>query len=623
MLAVAALAAGCALAPAAPADAYVYFGESFNRVARAERDGTGITTLTSPVQGVTSLALQGRQLYWGDAATGAIGRVGIDGAGAEPELMNRATTGGVHGLTTTDTHLFWINWDQDKIGRADLDGGNADPGYIDISSASGNALVADGTYLYWARTTGIARARLDGSDLEPTFIELAEKPLGIAVDDQHVYWTFATGAIGRVRRDGSDADPAWITGGRAPGGIAVDDRHVWWINRGTNAIGRANLDGTDVDQAFVSSLNGTYAIAVDQLPVEPRLTLAWRSADVVLGDEVSLAATLDGADAPTGSLELAVYGPDDPTCSGRPVLSRSAPAADGVVTGRYTPSEVGVHRWRAWYDGDVANRAFASACVDFDVAPMPWTLSLTAAPRALVGMPIDAAALLAPAGTASGRSVGPGDAVLTFALHGPDDPTCAQPPAFSDAVALGAAIGGSHPSGAFVPRRAGAYRWTASLAATGNAADPVPCADGPVVAVERRTPTLELTPSPAVALGGDVHATVDLAGSYAADGELVFALHGPDDPTCAAAPVFRTAVAADGDGAYRSGAYAPRAVGTYRWVRVVAGERDDGRRRDGAAAGALRLRLQPALYRITVRARTADGLSAPARRFLRVLAPRG
>lgn len=36
----------------------------------------------------------------------------------------------------------------------------------------------------------------------------------------------------------------------------------------------------------------------------------------------------------------------------------------------------------------------------------------------------------------------------------------------------------------------------------------------------------------------------------------------------------------------------------------------------------LRLRLAPALYRITVRARTETGLSAPARRYLRVLAPR-
>ncbi|MBB4663098.1 hypothetical protein BDZ31_002687 [Conexibacter arvalis] len=40
-------------------------------------------------------------------------------------------------------------------------------------------------------------------------------------------------------------------------------------------------------------------------------------------------------------------------------------------------------------------------------------------------------------------------------------------------------------------------------------------------------------------------------------------------------------------------------------------------------ARTLRLRLRPGLHRITVRARRADGrLSAPVRRFVRVLAPR-
>lgn len=64
-----------------------------------------------------------------------------------------------------------------------------------------------------------------------------------------------------------------------------------------------------------------------------------------------------------------------------------------------------------------------------------------------------------------------------------------------------------------------------------------------------------------------------------------------------------------------------RTVATKRSVKTAAAAR--------AAAAALartvtlRLRLEPALHRITVRTRTADGrLSVPRTRFLRVLSPR-
>jgi hypothetical protein len=66
--------------------------------------------------------------------------------------------------------------------------------------------------------------------------------------------------------------------------------------------------------------------------------------------------------------------------------------------------------------------------------------------------------------------------------------------------------------------------------------------------------------------------TVNFGGGVAPTGYLVFNLYGPDDPTCAGAPIFTSYTAVNGSGYYESGRYMTTVAGTYRWVAAYTGD---------------------------------------------------
>ncbi|MDW5594123.1 hypothetical protein VSS74_07240 [Conexibacter stalactiti] len=279
------------------------------------------------------------------------------------------------------------------------------------------------------------------------------------------------------------------------------------------------------------------------------------------------------------------------------------------------------------------------------------------------------------AGGVQTRCQGWGDTGVEFKLYGPDDPTCALRPLLHRYVALTAAGAGSYASGPFVPEQAGTYRWTVAIADSDNTAPPVGCADAAVVTVAQvpsmppEQPPAEPGPPPAVvpapdlprgdpgapptaaappaapvapaartaierlalsarcarpATGGRVAGAVELTAAHAGPVQVRVerALGTRGRERCPAAGGrgrfdgrFRTVTTLrrdlGGGAAARAASSAPRAAAT------------NARAAAGARRLTLNLRLEPALYRITVRA-VGDGgrLSAPKRRFLRVLVAR-
>jgi hypothetical protein len=90
---------------------------------------------------------------------------------------------------------------------------------------------------------------------------------------------------------------------------------------------------------------------------------------VTLGGAVGASATLGGLD-PSGNLEFALYGPEDPTCAGSPAYTASV-AVSGAGTYEapaFTPTAIGTYRWVVTYPGDGANLDAATACADPDAA---------------------------------------------------------------------------------------------------------------------------------------------------------------------------------------------------------------------------------------------------------------
>jgi virginiamycin B lyase len=79
---------------------------------------------------------------------------------------------------------------------------------------------------------------------------------GITVDGTYVYWAKHSGIVGRANLEGSDAQEDFISGARIPSGndlvlgVAVDGTNVYWSNFYSCTIGRANLDGSGINQRF-------------------------------------------------------------------------------------------------------------------------------------------------------------------------------------------------------------------------------------------------------------------------------------------------------------------------------------------------------------------------------------
>ena len=109
------------------------------------------------------------------------------------------------------------------------------------------------------------------------------------------------------------------------------------------------------------------------------------SPNVALGSgALTDSATVSGLASPVAgsTVEFRLYGPDDATCAGAPLLTstKTATVNGGTVTATsdaFTPAQTGTYRWIASYSGDANNLPKAGACND---ANESTTVSAATAP---------------------------------------------------------------------------------------------------------------------------------------------------------------------------------------------------------------------------------------------------
>jgi hypothetical protein len=257
---------------AAPADAYLYFGQGNGSgcpIGRANLSGTGVEH-DFIIQGTCgSPAVDATHIYWVfiGASHFDIARANIDGSGVNRTFI--ALRGEASSVAVDAAHIYWS--DSTGIGRANLNGSGVDPTFVKLAGGA-QQIAIDAGHIYWSNGTGIGRANLDGTHLDPAFIAAAAAVNGIALDRAHIYWANfgglgagrPPGTIGRANLDGSGVEPQFITGPQLPSGVAVDATHVYWGNYGSGTIGRANLDGTAPNENFIRNA-GASGLAVDAL----------------------------------------------------------------------------------------------------------------------------------------------------------------------------------------------------------------------------------------------------------------------------------------------------------------------------------------------------------------------
>jgi hypothetical protein len=128
---------------------------------------------------------------------------------------------------------------------------------------------------------------------------------------------------------------------------------------GANSTGSlyAHTGAVTMDTNKVATCSGT-------ITPPPTLSISTTpSPSVPVGGSISDSATLSGGVSPSGSVTFKLYGPNDTTCTGTPVATRTGTLNNGMASsGNVTAGSVGTYNWVAVYNGDANNAAVTSPC---------------------------------------------------------------------------------------------------------------------------------------------------------------------------------------------------------------------------------------------------------------------
>jgi hypothetical protein len=291
------------------------------------------------------------------------------------------------------------------------------------------------------------------------------------------------------------------------------------------------------------------------------------SSAVVVGSSITDGVTLASGFEPGGQLVFRAYGPGDQTCASAPKYEATV-AVDG--NGPYSPSgfspAAGLYRWTVQYAGDGNNEPASLPCGSANQASAVGKASPTlvgvASSAVVVGSSITDGVTLASGFEPGGQ--------LVFRAYGPGDQTCASAPKYEATVAVDG-NGPYSPSG-FSPA-AGLYRWTVQYAGDGNNEPAsLPCGSAnQASAVGTITATLAASATSGT-VGNPVTATASIQEGAIPTGQITFKAFSPGDTNCSGAAAFSSTVNVSGNGSYRSTAFVPSRVGTFRWTVSYSGD---------------------------------------------------
>lgn len=205
---------------------YICYGS----IRRIGTDGTGLVTLNSA--SVFGCATDGTYIYYGYEYTQSIGRMNLNGTGANDNWITFTNSGLNSGwMTVVDNYLYFgggANASSKVLGRVLLTGGTVTSVYSDPCAITG--ISSDGTYLYLAH--------------------------------------YGCSTVGRVLLDGTSGNSNFITGLSSSDSWASQ---VWngklYILNNSNVL-KANLDGTGVINSYLSGV-GSRGMTILGTPTTP------------------------------------------------------------------------------------------------------------------------------------------------------------------------------------------------------------------------------------------------------------------------------------------------------------------------------------------------------------------
>src|SRR5262249_46173014 len=109
---------------------------------------------------------------------------------------------------------------------------------------------------------------------------------------------------------------------------------------------------------------------------------------------------------------------------------------------------------------------------------------------------------------------------------------------------------------------------------TNNKAVASPCAEASAAEIiSAAVPSVTITASSGVTIGGQVHGTATLAGTHEATGTINLTLYKPGDTTCIDTPAFNeTLTVTAATTTYESNSFTPTAPATSHWTASYSGD---------------------------------------------------
>jgi hypothetical protein len=317
--------------------------------------------------------------------------------------------------------------------------------------------------------------------------------------------------------------------------------------------------------------NGATALACNASGQSSTVTKAAPSligaaSSALVGTAIRNEVTLTGGFSPSGEMTFSIFGPTDTSCATPLKTAAVLVAGDTATSADFIPQQAGEFHWTASYSGDANNEARSLGCnaagQTSSVAKASPNLAATATSTVVVGNTITDQATLSGGFSPGGE--------LTFRAYGPNDPNCGSPPAYEAAVPVGG--NGPYSPPGFAPGP-GLYRWTVVFGGdVNNGATALACdASGQGSAVGAIDLVLE-NRAVGGTVGTPVTATATVREAAIPGGQLVFKAFPPGDTNCSGAAAFSSSVEVVGNGSYRSAAFVPTRVGSFRWTVAYSGD---------------------------------------------------
>jgi hypothetical protein len=235
--------------------------------------------LITGLNGPSSLAISGENLYVAEYTGGKIGKYTTSGTTVNASLISGLNEPGGLGLAGTD--LFVTDFagggaGAGKIGKYTTLGATVNASLITgLSSPYNVAVSGSDVYVTNASNGTVGKYTTSGATVNASLITGLGGPLGIAVDGNDLYVTnTANGSIGKYTTSGATVNASLVSGLNFPLGIAVFGGHLYVTNYNTGTIGKYTTSGATVNASLVTGLGGPYGIAVGLVPDSLEFTAA-------------------------------------------------------------------------------------------------------------------------------------------------------------------------------------------------------------------------------------------------------------------------------------------------------------------------------------------------------------